>query len=70
MEEDVLGTMRAVNPATTMYVECSRCSKMVRQQDAHIVQGTALAAGSEYEQLCPDCYAELATGEQDLQEEP
>jgi endogenous inhibitor of DNA gyrase (YacG/DUF329 family) len=67
MEEDVLGTMRAVHPTT--YVECSRCGKMVRQLDAHIVVGTALADQSEYAQLCPDCYAAVVAGEQDLTDE-
>ena len=67
MEEDVLGTMRTVHPTT--YVECSRCSKMVRQQDARVVEGTALADNSEYELLCPDCYAALVAGEQDLSDE-
>ena len=64
MEEDVLGTMRTLHPVS--YVECSRCGTMVRQQDIRVVEGTALANQSEYEQLCPDCYAALVAGEPDL----
>lgn len=66
MEEDVLGTMRAISTSSSAYVECSRCGKMTPRQDAHLVPSTALDAVSEYEQLCPDCYAALAEGDQDL----
>ena len=66
MEEDVLGTMRAISTSTSAYVECSRCAKVTPLQDVHLVPGTALDAVSEYEQLCPDCYAALAEGDQDL----
>jgi hypothetical protein len=66
MEEDVLGTMRAISTSTSDYVECSRCTKMVLRQDVHLVPSTALDAVSEYEQLCPDCYAALAEGDQEL----
>jgi hypothetical protein len=71
MEEDVLGTMRTISAsASTTYVECSRCSKMTPRRDAHLVPGTALDGLSEYEQLCPDCYAALAEGDQELPAEP
>lgn len=67
MEEDVLGTMRAIGTSSTeAYVECSRCSKMTPRQDVHLVPSTALDALSEYEQLCPDCYAALTEGDQGL----
>lgn len=67
MEEDVLGTMRTVNPSpATTYVECARCSKMVSQEDARVVPSTALDNVSEYEHLCASCYEALTEGEQDL----
>ncbi len=67
MEEDVLGTMRTISPSTAItYVECSRCSKMISKQEAHLVPGTALDNVSDYEQLCSSCYEALTEGEQDL----
>ncbi|HEX9056569.1 MAG TPA: hypothetical protein VF818_03470 [Ktedonobacterales bacterium] len=70
MEEDVLGTMRTIHASTSAYVECSRCSKMIRQEDAHLLQGTALDGLSEYEQLCPECYAAAIQGNEELPAEP
>jgi hypothetical protein len=67
MEEDVLGPMRTL-PASD-YVGCSRCSKMTPRRDVHVVQSTALDGLSEYEQLCPTCYAAFIAGD-DLPAEP
>lgn len=64
MEEDVLGTMRTIS--TTTYVECSRCGKPTPRRSAYVIPSDALDSNSEYEQLCPECYAALADGEQDL----
>jgi hypothetical protein len=64
VEEDVLGTMRTINTPT--YVECSRCGKPTPRQSAHVIPSDALDSTSEYEQLCSECYAALADGEQEL----
>lgn len=66
MEEDVLGTMRAAHAPAL--VACSRCQTMAPIQEMHLVPGDALMSGSEYEQLCPRCYAALLAGERDLGE--
>lgn len=68
MEEDVLGTMRSVHAPdnASHMVACSRCAQMVPVAETHLIQGDALDAGSEYEQLCASCYAALLAGERDL----
>ena len=64
MEEDELGTQRAVGHRT--YVPCSRCGTMTPLQTAAIVPGDALEDHSDYTYLCSDCQRALAAGEQDL----
>jgi len=65
MQEDILGTRRAVFPAN--YVQCARCGKLTLRQHVQLVPSDALAdERSEYEYLCQDCQADLADGEKDL----
>lgn len=65
MQEDVLGTQRAAFPVS--YVQCTRCGRLTARQQAILVPSDALSdERSEYEYLCQDCQAELASGESDL----
>jgi hypothetical protein len=64
MEEDVLGTMRTLQPSS--HVACSRCSRVAAISDMHVIQSDALGAISAYEQVCSECYAALQDGDQDL----
>ncbi len=65
MQEDILGTQRAVFPAD--YVQCARCGRLTLRQQALLVPSDALSdERSAYEYLCQDCQAELASGEKDL----
>ena len=64
MEEDELGTQRAITHRT--YVACSRCGTMTPRETATIVPGDALEDHSDYTYLCPDCWKALEAGEQDL----
>lgn len=65
MQEDILGTQRTVLPI--QYVQCARCGKPVPGQQAQLVPSNALSdERSEYEYLCQNCQAELASGEKDF----
>lgn len=64
MEEDELGTQRAVHHR--MYVSCSRCGQMLPNEAAAIVPSDALEDHSEYTYLCQDCQQALANGEIEL----
>jgi hypothetical protein len=64
MEEDELGTQRALGHAE--YVACARCGRMTPKQSAAIVPGDALEDQSEFQYLCQECQAALASGEKDL----
>ena len=64
MEEDELGTQRALGHAE--YVACARCGRMIPKQTAAIVPGDALEDQSEFQYLCQECQAALASGEKDL----
>ena len=65
MQEDILGTRRAIFPVN--YVQCTRCGKPVPRQQATLVPSDALAdERSEYEYLCQNCQTELASGEKDF----
>lgn len=64
MEEDELGTQRAIRHRT--YVACSRCEQMIPIEAAAIVPGDALEDHSEYTYLCQNCQQALADGEKDL----
>jgi DNA-directed RNA polymerase subunit RPC12/RpoP len=65
MQEDVLGTRRTAFPVS--YVQCARCGRPTPRQQARMVPSNALSEErSEYEYLCPNCQAELASGEPDL----
>ena len=65
MQEDILGTQRAAFPI--QYVLCTRCGKPVPSKQALLVPSDALSdERSEYEYLCQNCQAELASGEKDF----
>jgi endogenous inhibitor of DNA gyrase (YacG/DUF329 family) len=65
MQEDVLGTRLTAISET--YVNCARCNKATRLQDARIIQSDVLSdTNSEFEYLCPECQKALADGEKDL----
>jgi len=65
MQEDVLGTRRTA--VTETYVTCMRCGKATRLRYARMVQSDVLSeSNSEYEYLCSECQAALASGEKDL----
>ncbi|HEY7982946.1 MAG TPA: hypothetical protein VID73_02180 [Ktedonobacterales bacterium] len=64
MQEDVLGTLRSVNTST--YATCSRCSRVTSASELRLIPADALGAISEYDQLCPECYAALQDGDLDL----
>ncbi len=67
MDEDEVGTQRALGvKRATDYVACSRCGKVTPRDEAVIVPADALEEQSEYEYLCQECQAALASGEQDL----
>lgn len=69
MEEDVIGTQRAVI-GSKILVQCSRCGKPTPRNKAAIMQTSLLSdSNSEFEYLCQDCQKAVATGE-DLPEEP
>ncbi len=65
MQEDVLGTRLTAISET--YVNCARCNKVTRLQDARIIQSDVLSdTNSEFEYLCLECQKALANGEKDL----
>ena len=65
MQEDVLGTRRAVVSET--YVTCARCGKTTNRRYAHVIQSNVLSdSKSDFEYLCPECQNALADGEKDL----
>lgn len=64
MEEDELGTQRAIGHAS--YATCSRCGRLAQARDMSIVPGDAFEDNSEFRYLCSTCQQELADGEQDL----
>lgn len=69
MEEDDLGTMRAVSPSSspTDYVICVRCGRPTPPGELVVVPAAAFASNADDEQMCQRCYAALIEGEQDLE---
>jgi DNA-directed RNA polymerase subunit RPC12/RpoP len=65
MQEDFLGTRRTA--VTETYVNCARCNKITRLQDARVVQSDVLSdSHSDFEYLCLECQKALSEGEKDL----
>lgn len=69
MQEDVLGTQRAVMPSAVL-VTCTRCNRTISRNEARIVASDTLSESrSDFDYLCRDCQLALESGERDVASE-